>query len=74
MLKELNFTELTAMLRRIPPTLAPQIYNVQEEESSVFMKRNIRQKRLVHFLSQKHHLPLTIILRTLELCSFERDL
>ena len=35
-------------------------------ESSVFMKRNIRRKRLVPFLSQKHHLaPLTIILRKL---------
>ena len=75
MLKELNLTEFTAMLQRIPPTLAPRIYNVQEEESSVFMKRNIRQKRLVLFLSQKHHLaPLTIILRTLEWCSLERDL
>lgn len=47
-------------------TLAPWIYNAQEEESSVFMKRNIRRKRLVPFLSQKHHLaPLTIILRKL---------
>lgn len=47
-------------------TLAPWIDNVQEEESSVFMKRNIRRKRLVPFLSQKHHLaPLTIILRKL---------
>ena len=47
-------------------TLAPWIDNVQEEESSVFMKRNIRRKRLVPFLSQKHHLaPITIILRKL---------
>ena len=57
MLKELNLTEFTAMLRRIPPTLAPWIYNVQEEESSVFMKRNIRRKRVVPFSARSTILP-----------------